>query len=300
MVLAALALWRWRAVLAGGTGRQVFGFLRAQNLSTTARGANLTRRPDRTFASMPPVRSQPPPVRAIRTLFGEPYAPVRISRRLWQLITQAAIVIGGLIFLVLFQRHSMRDTVQVFQLVALPALGGAAWVAGTVFSASLGEIYRHGSSEMVELSLLPGLGAARARGRSLYEACLAPPILALIGILVAALLVAWAEHRIASTYASIMMFAITALLVIAAGILRILIGSDFRRGSSQQAAAVGLFIVTLVAALAYATGHGQANELIAHRVLPGVWFGLVWIISAAILYRSARQLTSRPHPFVAI
>lgn len=226
------------------------------------------------------------PVRSMRALLGTPFAP--LSRA--QLAVQ-----GGLMALVCgyVAAAALLDGGDP-SMLAGAGIGGAA-VMVVMFGQRLEALYSRRSTELDELALLPGLGAAAMQRRSLLRAVLLPPAVVAVVLLVLLAGVTMLAGLSAAVAGLLALSATGVILVTVLACLRPIAGLPMN-GWRLLLVAGPVALLALVGTV-YAT---------AVRTEPGAGLLLTagaWITAFAILgtmtASTLRRFRRRPHPFLS-
>ncbi len=251
--------------------------------------------------------------RAIRVMLGPPYAPQRLRRaaRPWLL----ALLVGALIELLAahFLPAMLVLRVNVIVLIWLVVLG--LWFAPGVASTPLRRVFVRGTTaELPLLALLPGLGDAATRRRSLLRATLLP-VLRVWGGITAIIAIAWLLLvGKAIVIPGLLLLAALGATLTSAVVLAVLNGRDLQDASLTRkmlgAILVGVYLLLIVAfllavlpfALSVATQQPlpdgwQAQQFWIALAVAVIWLGTL-MVSAASLRRQWRSFMRRPHPFM--
>lgn len=228
------------------------------------------------------------PVMSIRCVLGTPFAPLGAKQLMIQFGFGAALVIY------LMSRLSDVD----FQTGALigGVMGGlcsAAAVMVLMYGQRLATVYTQSASELTELALLPGLGAAPlARRRLLQAVAWGPAAMYAIALLVFVALGLGMEMTIAAIGLLLASLLGTALMTVLA-CLRPLTGVatwPMRMILTFIPAALLLLINSGVVA-------NPKAAAVAWPWLGGAWL-LLYVVFGVLIVGTWRRLQARPHPFL--
>jgi hypothetical protein len=280
VALALANAWSWRPILRGDAAALDAAARLSRRSAGGADAQGLARHSDASFAVARLSGRRGSAAGVIRVFLGAPYAPLSLRVQV-RLVMQLAFVAVPLA-----AWASWRLSWHTGWRVGIMAWLAFAWLT---FAARL-PVLRHVNGERAELTLLPGLGDARAQRRALYRASLGPPL----AIIAAAVpLAAAAALRESAALPAI----------IAAGfwlVSTVLLGVSYIAAVLAKSTAprvYGAWAALLAAMLAIWWLNGSAANLI----VPGpvgwiLYLPVAWAAGAIVIY--ARRLASFPHPLV--